>query len=162
MDNEVYGLTKGQTSPTSPLGFKTKSTPFGSSDAPINPMAWALASGVSFAARGFSGDPKHVAELIVAGIQHPGFAFIQTMSPCPTFYNTFDLWRPLVEPLPEGHDPADGTQALAQAFRDDAIPVGLFLRESRPTLDSHTRVTDHPLRDGGRDFDVHALLETYR
>ena len=93
MDNEVYGLTKGQTSPTSPLGFKTKSTPYGSSDAPINPMAWVLASGVSFAARGFSGNPKHLTDLIVEGIQHPGFAFVQTMSPCPTFNNTFDLWR---------------------------------------------------------------------
>ena len=77
MDNRVYGLTKGQTSPTSPLGFQTKSTPYGSFDAPINPMAWALASGVSLAARGFSGSPKSLADLIVAGIQHPGFAFIQ-------------------------------------------------------------------------------------
>jgi 2-oxoglutarate ferredoxin oxidoreductase subunit beta len=162
MDNEVYGLTKGQTSPTSPLGFQTKSTPYGSSDAPINPMAWALASGVSFAARGFSGEPKHVTDLIVEGIQHPGFAFIQTMSPCPTFYNTFDLWRPRIEQLPEGHDPTDRTQAMAQAFRGDAIPVGVFYRELRPTLESHTRVTDHPLREGARDYDVRALLEIYR
>ncbi len=162
MDNEVYGLTKGQTSPTSPLGFKTKSTPFGSADAPINPMAWALASGVSFAARGFSGDPKQLAELIVEGIQHPGFAFIQTMSPCPTFYNTFDLWRARIEDLPPDHDPTDRMQALAQAFRDDAIPVGVFYREVRPTLESHTRVSAHPLKKNGPEFDVRSLLETYR
>jgi 2-oxoglutarate ferredoxin oxidoreductase subunit beta len=162
MDNEVYGLTKGQTSPTSPLGFKTKSTPYGSSDAPINPMAWALASGVSFAARGYSGNPKHVTELIVSGIEHPGFAFIQTMSPCPTFYNTFDLWRTKIEDLPQGHDRTDRMQALGQAFRDDAIPVGLFYREIRPTLESHTRVTNHPFKDTARDFDPRALLATYR
>lgn len=162
MDNEVYGLTKGQTSPTSPLGFKTKSTPFGSADAPINPMAWALASGVSFAARGFSGNPKQLAELIVEGIQHPGFAFIQTMSPCPTFYNTFDLWRARIEDLPPDHDPTDRMQALAQAFRDDAIPVGVFYREVRPTLESHTRVSAHPLKKNGPQFDVRSLLETYR
>jgi 2-oxoglutarate ferredoxin oxidoreductase subunit beta len=162
MDNEIYGLTKGQTSPTSPLGFKTKTTPYGSSDAPLNPMAWALASGVSFAARGFSGNPKHLTDLIVEGIQHPGFAFIQTMSPCPTFNNTYDEWRAEVVDLPEEHDPSERMQALAQAFRDDAIPVGLFYKAVRPTLESHTRVTDHPLKTGGREFDVQALLETYR
>jgi 2-oxoglutarate ferredoxin oxidoreductase subunit beta len=162
MDNNIYGLTKGQTSPTSPLGLKTKSTPNGSSDAPINPMAWVLASGISFAARGFSGNPKHLTDLIVQGIQHPGMAFIQTMSPCPTFYNTFDLWRPRIEDLPEAHDPADRMQALAQAFRHDSIPVGLFYREIRPTLESHTRVTEHPLKGDSRDFDVQALLESYR
>jgi 2-oxoglutarate ferredoxin oxidoreductase subunit beta len=162
MDNEVYGLTKGQTSPTSPLGFKTKSTPYGSSDAPINPMAWALASGVSFAARGFSGDPKSLTSLIVQGVQHPGLALIQTMSPCPTFYNTFDLWRPKIQGLPDDHDSADRTQALAQAFRDDAIPVGLFYKDVRPTLESHTRIMPHPLEGKAQDFDVHALLESYR
>lgn len=162
MDNEVYGLTKGQTSPTSPLGFKTKSTPFGSADAPINPMAWALASGVSFAARGFSGNPKQLVDLIVEGIQHPGFAFIQTMSPCPTFYNTFDLWRARIEDLPPDHDPTDRMQALAQAFRNDAIPVGVFYREVRPTLESHTRVSAHPLKKNSPEFDVRSLLETYR
>jgi 2-oxoglutarate ferredoxin oxidoreductase subunit beta len=162
MDNEVYGLTKGQTSPTSPLGFKTKTTPYGSSDAPINPMAWVLASGVSFAARGFSGNPKHLTDLIVEGIQHPGFAFVQTMSPCPTFYNTFDLWRGDIVDLPEDHDPIDRMQAMTQAYRDDAIPVGLLYKEVRPTLDSHTRVTNHPLKGDSRDFDVRGLLEIYR
>jgi 2-oxoglutarate ferredoxin oxidoreductase subunit beta len=162
MDNEIYGLTKGQTSPTSPVGFKTKSTPYGSSDMPINPLAWALASGVSFAARGFSGNPKALTDLIVEGIQHPGFAFIQTMSPCPTFYNTFDVWRPRIEDLPEDHDPNDRTAALALAFRDDAIPVGVFYREIRPTLDSHTRVTNHPLKEGAFDFDARDLLASYR
>ena len=162
MDNEVYGLTKGQTSPTSPLGFQTKSTPYGSSDTPINPMAWVLASGVSFAARGFSGTPKHVTDLIVEGIQHPGFAFVQTMSPCPTFNNTFDRWRDKVEDLPAEHQPEDRMQALAQAFRTDAVPVGLFYKESRPTLESHTRVTNHTLKEDALDFDVLALLEIYR
>jgi 2-oxoglutarate ferredoxin oxidoreductase subunit beta len=161
MDNQIYGLTKGQTSPTSPVGFKTKSTPFGSSDAPINPMAWVLASGVSFAARGFSGNPKHLTDLIVEGIQHPGFAFIQTMSPCPTFYNTFDLLRPRIEDLPQDYDPGDRIQALAQALRDDAIPVGVLYREVRATLEQHTYVADHALKGRGHDLDVRALLETY-
>jgi 2-oxoglutarate ferredoxin oxidoreductase subunit beta len=106
-----------------------------------------------------------VTDLIVEGIQHPGLAFIQAMSPCPTFYNTFDLWRPQIEELPEGYDPGDRAQALVQAFRDDALPVGVLYRELRPTLDSQTRVTDHPLKSNGRGneaFDVRALLESYR
>jgi 2-oxoglutarate ferredoxin oxidoreductase subunit beta len=162
MDNEVYGLTKGQTSPTSPLGFKTKSTPFGSSDAPVNPMAWVLASGVSFAARGFSGNPKALTDLIVQGIRHPGFAFVQTMSPCPTFNNTYDQWRGEIVDLPADHDHSDRLQALAQAFRSDALAVGLFYQEIRPTLESNTRVTNHPFKADGHDFDVHALLDSYR
>jgi 2-oxoglutarate ferredoxin oxidoreductase subunit beta len=162
MDNNVYGLTKGQTSPTSPVGFKTKSTPYGSSDVPINPMAWVLASGVSFAARGFSGNPKHLTDLIVRGIQHPGLAFLQTMSPCPTFYNTFDLWRPKIEALPEDHDPGDLMQAMAQAFRNDMIPVGVLYNQVRPTLESHTCVTNHPLKPTARDFDPCELLQSYR
>ena len=163
MDNQVYGLTKGQTSPTSPVGMKSKSTPFGSADTPINPMAWVLASGVSFAARGFSGEPKLLTDLIVAAIQHPGFAFVQTMSPCPTFNNTYDQWRGKVESLPADHNPADRLQAMAQALRDDAIPQGVFFRETRPTLESHTKVTDHPAKDGARaGFDVRGLLESYR
>jgi 2-oxoglutarate ferredoxin oxidoreductase subunit beta len=161
MDNEIYGLTKGQTSPTSPRGMKTKSTPYGSPDAAINPMAWVLASGVSFAARAFSGDPKMTTEMIVAAIQHPGFGFVQVMSPCPTFNNTFDLWRGKIEKLPEDHNPEDRLQAMQQAFRDDAIPVGLFYKETRPTMDEQTHVTDHPAK-GGTRFDPRALLETYR
>ena len=162
MDNNVYGLTKGQTSPTSPLGFKTKSTPTGSADAPINPMAWVLASGVSFAARGFSGNPKQIADLIVQGVRHTGFAFVQAMSPCPTFNNTFDTWRDRVTALPAEHDPGNWVEALTQAHREDAIPLGVFYKSTRPTLESHTRVSPHPLRAGGVPFDVRSLLEAYR
>lgn len=163
MDNQIYGLTKGQTSPTSPLGIKTKSTPFGSADAPINPMAWVLASGVSFAARGFSGDPKLLIDLIAAAVQHPGFSFVQTMSPCPTFNNNYDLWRGKVTSLPADHNSGDRLQAMAQAIREDAIPLGVFYREVRPTLESHTRVTDHPARgDANAGFDVRGLLGSYR
>ncbi len=162
MDNSVYGLTKGQTSPTSPIGFKTKSTPLGSADAPINPMAWVLASGVSFAARGFAGSPKQVTDLIVQGVQHPGFAFIQAMSPCPTFNNTLDVWRERVTALPPEHDSSNWLQAMDQAHRDDAIPLGVFFKAVRPTLESHTHVAPHPLNAAGVTFDVRPLLASYR
>ena len=84
------------------------------------------------------------------------------MSPCPTFYNTFDLWRPKLEELPDSHDPGDLMQAMSQAYRDGAIPVGVFYKKVRPTLESHTRVTNHPLKASAYDFDARTLLESYR
>ena len=71
-------------------------------------------------------------------------------------------WEEKIEDLPDDHDPSDRMQAMAQAFQDETIPVGLFYQELRPTLESHTHVTDHPMKANGRDFDVRALLEIYR
>jgi len=76
MNNQIYGLTTGQASPTSLVGAKTKSTPFGDIEEPVNPIALAISSGATFVARGFSGDPAHLAELIKQGIVHKGFALI--------------------------------------------------------------------------------------
>jgi 2-oxoglutarate ferredoxin oxidoreductase subunit beta len=157
MDNAVYGLTKGQTSPTSPTGFESKSTPYGAINMPLNPMMLVLAAGATFAARGFSGRPKQVTELILQGVQHRGFAFIDVLSPCVTFYNTFPLYREQVTDLPENHDPTDKMQAIAQALREDALPLGLFYKKDRRVFSDAVRVTS---RNG--DFDVAKLLEEYR
>jgi 2-oxoglutarate ferredoxin oxidoreductase subunit beta len=130
MDNEVYGLTKGQTSPTSNVGFITKSTPKGSIDQPLNPLSLALISGASFVARGYSGKPKDLADLIVQGIEHPGMALIDVYSPCPTFneVNTFKYFRDVVQPLPAGHDPSDRGAAMALAMQENPLYCGLFYR----------------------------------
>lgn len=157
MDNAVYGLTKGQTSPTSPTGFESKSTPYGAINAPINPMMMVLAAGATFAARGFSGRAKQATELIVQGLQHRGFAFVDVLSPCVTFYDTYDLYRARVTDLPAGHDGGDKMQAIAQALREDALPLGLFYRETRTVFSDAVQVT---ARDG--DFDVAGVLEEYR
>src|SRR5438876_10330468 len=85
MNNQIYGLTTGQVSPTSCSGMKTKSTPFGRVEPPINPITSALVNGATFVARGFSGDPKHLMELMKKAIQHKGFALIDVFSPCVTF-----------------------------------------------------------------------------
>src|SRR5437773_1251566 len=92
MNNEIYGLTTGQTSPTSLLGHKTKSTPFGNIENPLNPVGVALMAGATFVARGFSGDAKTLATLIQGGIEHKGFSFIDVQSPCVTYnkLNTYD------------------------------------------------------------------------
>ena len=107
MDNAIYGLTKGQTSPTSMVGFVTKTTPNGTPDRPVNPLQLAMASGATFVARAFSGKPKELADLIVQGIDHKGFAIIDTYSPCPTFnkVNTFKYYRDQAMELPQRPQP---------------------------------------------------------
>src|SRR3981081_2646607 len=95
MDNQIYGLTTGQVSPTSVKGMKTKSMPFGNIEAPVNPICLALAAGATFIARGFSAEQKHLTQLIKQGIEHKGFSFIDVFSPCVTYNhdNTFQWFR---------------------------------------------------------------------
>jgi len=132
MDNAVYGLTKGQTSPTSSIGFVTKSTPRGNPDQAVNPLELALAAGATFVARGFSGRPKELAELVVKGMDHNGFAFIDVYSPCPTFnkVNTFKAYREETADLPPGHDPSDWDAAMRLATSQDPLYLGIFYRAS--------------------------------
>jgi len=139
MDNEIYGLTTGQASPTSMMGSKTKSTPGGVIEQPINPIALAIASGATYVARGFSGDVKQMTDLIAGAIQHPGFAFVDAFSPCVTYnkLNTFDWFRQRVYKLESaGHDPSDINQAFARAQEwGDKLPTGLFYKTERPTYE---------------------------
>src|SRR5690242_8932638 len=101
MDNQIYGLTTGQTSPTSRIGMKTKSMPFGNIESPVNPVSLALAAGATFVARGFSGEQKHLTELIKQGIEHQGFSFLDVFSPCVTYNhdNTYQWFRPRVKKI---------------------------------------------------------------
>ena len=103
MNNEIYGLTTGQVSPTSEPGMKTKTTPLGNLEGMLNPLALALASGCGYIARGFSGQPKHLVQLYKDGIQHPGFALIDVFSPCVTFnkHNSYTWFRERVYKLEE-------------------------------------------------------------
>src|SRR6058998_20120 len=120
MDNQIYGLTTGQTSPTSRLGMKTKSMPYGNIEAPINPITMALAAGATFVARGFSGEQKHLTDLIKQGIQHKGFSFIDVFSPCVTynFDNTYQWYQPRVKKLEDdsGYDATDWTAAMEKSL----------------------------------------------
>jgi 2-oxoglutarate/2-oxoacid ferredoxin oxidoreductase subunit beta len=135
MDNQIYGLTTGQTSPTSRIGMKTKSMPFGNVDAPINPVSLALAAGATFVARGFSADQKHLTELIKKAIQHKGFSFLDIFSPCVTYNhdNTFQWFRPRVKKLEENpaYDPSDFQAAMEKSLLwGDEIPIGLFFERT--------------------------------
>jgi 2-oxoglutarate/2-oxoacid ferredoxin oxidoreductase subunit beta len=139
MDNQIYGLTTGQASPTSTMGQKTKSTPTGVIEHPVNPLALALASGATYVARGFSGDVKHMADLIANGIRHKGFAFVDALSPCVTYnkLNTFDWFRQRVYKLEgAGHDPTNLVTAWERALEwGDKLPIGLFYRTERPSYE---------------------------
>jgi 2-oxoglutarate/2-oxoacid ferredoxin oxidoreductase subunit beta len=135
MDNQIYGLTTGQTSPTSRIGMKTKSMPFGNIEAPVNPISLALAAGATFVARGFSAEQKHLTELIKQGIQHKGFSFLDVFSPCVTYNhdNTFQWFRPRVRKLENdpAHDPTDWMAAMGKSLLwGDEIPIGRFFERT--------------------------------
>ena len=140
MDNQIYGLTTGQISPTSIKGMKTKSTPFGSVENPINPIPLAIAGGATYVARGFTGQQKHLVELIKGGIQHRGFSLIDVFSPCVTYNhdNSHEFFKGRVKRLDEmGHNPTDFHAAMDKAYLwGEAIPIGLFWkRTDLPSLD---------------------------
>jgi 2-oxoglutarate/2-oxoacid ferredoxin oxidoreductase subunit beta len=148
-NNQVYGLTKGQASPTSDAGFVTKTTPFGAGQ-PLNPLTLALASEVSFLARGFAGDIDHLAGLIKAGMTHRGFALIDILQPCVSFNrkNTFQWYRERVYKLEEkGYDASDKAGAFKKAQEwDEKIPIGIIYREERPLYeDSLPAIKKTPL-----------------
>ena len=142
MDNQIYGLTTGQTSPTSRIGMKTKSMPFGNIEAPVNPISLALAAGATFVARGFSGEQKHLTELIKQGIQHRGFSLLDVFSPCVTYNydNTYQWFRSRVRKLEDdsAYDADDWSAAMEKSLLwGEEIPIGKFFeRTDVPTLHS--------------------------
>jgi 2-oxoglutarate ferredoxin oxidoreductase subunit beta len=144
MDNGIYGLTKGQVSPTSPHDLVTKTSSYGNIEAPMNPVLMALTCGATFIARCFSGDPKASQEIIAAAIAHRGFSFVHMVSPCVTYRGReqFDIVRERIRALPEGFDPSNRDQARAVAFEDteQVISLGLIYCEERQTFeDGHDR-----------------------
>ena len=151
MNNQIYGLTTGQISPTSTIGMRTKSTPFGSVEMPVNPITSAIMNGATYVARGFSGDIKHLTQLIVNGIQHKGFALVDVFSPCVTFNhdNDYAFFRQRVKTLEdEGHDPSDWKAACEKAMVwDDTIYTGLFFEvpDSETLGDQEPVLADGPM-----------------
>src|SRR5437660_2005092 len=140
MDNQIYGLTTGQVSPTSRKGMKTKSTPFGSVENPVNPIPMAIVRGATYAARGLSGQQNHLVALIKGAIEHRGFAFVDVFSPCVTYNhdNTHEFFKQRTRKLEEiGHDPTDLHAAIERGnLWGDVIPIGLFYKnDDAPALD---------------------------
>ncbi len=150
MNNQIYGLTTGQVSPTSRVGQKTKSTPFGSVEYPINPITSAIMNGATYVARGYSGDVRHLTELIKGGIVHQGFALIDIFSPCVTFNldNTHNFFKERIKKLEdEVHDATSWAAACEKAMLwGDEIYIGKFyhLENEKESLTALEPV----LRDG--------------
>src|SRR5215470_12285694 len=137
MDNEIYGLTTGQASPTTTEGHKTKSTPRGNVEKPVQPLALALASGATYVARGFSGEQKQLTKLVAGAIAHKGFSLIDVFSPCVTFnkLNSYPWFKERVYKLEDekGYDSADLMAAMGKALEwGSKIPIGLLYRTEKP------------------------------
>jgi len=141
-DNQVYGLTKGQASPTSEEGFVTKAQPGGVVEEPFNPVEVAVGLRAGFVARSFTGMPEHVSEMITRAIAHPGFSLVDVLQPCVTFnkVNTFAWYKKRCRPLPDGYDPKDW-EAAAKAAGEwgDTIPVGVIYIGNRPAFCSRVQ-----------------------
>lgn len=136
-DNGIYGLTKGQTSPTSATGFCTTTSPYGNTDRPLNPLLMLLSHGASWVGQSYAGRPDHLRAMVAEAIAHRGFSYLHILSPCVTFDKTHRTYANLglaVRDLPATHDPADKLAAMREAM-DNATPaLGLYFRENRPTL----------------------------
>lgn len=167
-NNEVYGLTKGQTSPTSEKGFKSNSTPQGALEEPVNPLALAITMGATFVARGYALDIPGLKKLISEGMQHNGLAVIDVFQPCSTYnkVNTPEWYKARLFKLEEvGHDPSDKVKAFEMAqMWGDRIPVGLFYRENRPTYEEGLpQIQEKPLAEQDiEDVDISAFLNRFK
>ena len=165
MDNAVYGLTKGQSSPTTELGVITSSTPFGKLEAKLNPLELYLTLGVSYVASGFSGQVKPLSNMIKQGMDHPGFSIVHIHSPCTTYNDTFEELKgdpkkgiePALWPVPEDHDTSDRGAAY-NIVQQGGVPVGVIYQdEGRPSLDQQVRQT----WDKAKPKTVEQLMEAY-
>lgn len=165
-NNQVYGLTKGQASPTTDEGQITKAQPHGVPSAPFNPLAVAVAMQAGFVARGFSGMTDHLAGLIQQAVTHRGFSLVDILQPCVSFnkVNTFSWYKRRCFEIPGDYDPTHWEGAMKTAMEwGERIPVGIVYRNERPIFEDHFPVLKQgPLVGRGVDQEkVKQILETY-
>ena len=139
-NNQVYGLTKGQASPTSDEGFTTKAQPEGVALAPFNPLAVAIALHAGFVGRGYVGLEDDLVQILVQAINHRGFSLVDILQPCVSFnrVNTYQWYKDRCKPLPSSYDPTDWEAAIRLSQRwGDEIPLGVIYRNNRPPFEDH-------------------------
>ncbi len=165
MDNGVYGLTKGQSSPTTEMGAITSSTPFGKIEEDLDPLELYLTLGVSFIASGFSGQPRVLAKLINDGMNHQGMSMIHVQSPCVTYNDTYQLIKgnaregiaPALWDIPEDHDPGS-KQAAYDLVQQGGLPVGILYKdETRASLEANMDT----IRAKARERTMEQLMNAY-
>ena len=164
MDNWVYGLTKKQTSPTSPIGFKSKTDVTGSLDQPINPMKQAIAAGATFVARTTSSNPNHVLQMMEAAMDHDGFSFVECLSECVEFYEgAFDAANPrkggVFNMVPADHDVTDETAAYKLAEEVFPGKFGIFYKINRPTKNANEGKVIAAAREKTKDLKDWQILQ---
>lgn len=164
-DNQIYGLTTGQASPTTQKGAKTKTTPEGKIEEPVNPISIAIAAGSTFVARGFAGDPAFTSELIRQAIEHKGFAIVDVLQPCVTFnsLNTFNWFRERIYKLEdEKHNASDKMAAMKKALETEKLPIGIFYREEKQSYEEQTpAIKETPLIRQKLEVDVNKLISEF-
>ena len=142
-DNQIYGLTKGQASPTTMEGTVTKNQPFGVFSEQLNPLALAIALDCSFVARSFSGDMEHLKGMVKAAFAHRGFSLVDILQPCVSFnkVNTYEWYKQRVYPIEETYNPEDRVTAFARSLEwGDRIPIGIMYRNRRPIFEERVPV----------------------
>lgn len=158
-NNQIYGLTKGQASPTSSEGMRTKNQPFGVFSEPMNPMALGVALNCSFVARGFAGDSIHLKGLMKEAITHRGFSLVDILQPCVTFnkINTFEWYKERVYTIEAEHNAENRIAAFTRALEwGDRIPIGVIYKNHRPLLEERIpAIKEKPLIDHA--FDISGL-----
>lgn len=145
-DNQIYGLTKGQASPTSTEGIITKTQPFGAISEQLNPLTLAVAMDCSFVARGFSGDLNHLKGLIKEAMKHKGFSLVDILQPCISFnkVNTYEWYKKRVYHIEPEYNPEDKTEAFKRSSEwGDRIPIGVIYRNRRQTFEERVPVIKH-------------------
>jgi 2-oxoglutarate ferredoxin oxidoreductase subunit beta len=155
-DNQIYGLTKGQPSPTSMEGMITKNQPFGVFSEQLNPMALAVSLDCSFVARGFAGNTEHLKDLMKEAVLHKGFSLLDILQPCVTFnkINTYDWYKQRVYNIEPEYNPENRIEAFKKALEwGDRIPLGIIYKNKRPVLEERILVIkDNPLVRQGFDL----------
>lgn len=167
-NNEVYGLTKGQTSPTSEKGFKSNSTPSGVLEEPVNPITWSIAAGATFVARGYAMDIMHLKKILMEAIKHKGFSIVDVFQPCTTYnkVQTADWYKQRIFKLEEtGYEPTDKMAAMQMGqMWGEKIPIGIFYKEDKPTYEDGTpQIATTPLvHHDISNVDISPLLAKFK
>ncbi|MEF8884912.1 MAG: 2-oxoacid:ferredoxin oxidoreductase subunit beta, partial [Haloarculaceae archaeon] len=167
MDNRIYGLTKGQFSPTSREDFETATSPDGTGMPPVNPLALAYASGATFIAQSFSSDSQRHTELVKEAIEHDGFGFVNVYSPCVTFndVDTYDYFRDSLVDLAEtDHDPTDPADAKSKILEGDKEYMGILYQDEESVPWNERQGLDRNMADipdGAPDDAMDLVREFY-
>jgi 2-oxoglutarate/2-oxoacid ferredoxin oxidoreductase subunit beta len=161
IDNSIYGLTKGQSSPTSPLGMKSKTAPYAYIEDPLNPLLLFLAYNASFVARGYSGKPKDLKHIFVEALRHKGFSVLHIYSPCVSMNRevTFKTMNEIVKPLPEDWDTSDRLRGMEIAMDTSTFWTGIVYRDQRETINDRLEALE---QRSGRYDGLPDLLAQYK